>query len=157
MVELAPEGRQGLYRCDIAGDTFNTAVYLAQAGHTVSYLTRLGDDIHSANIESRLEAEGIATDLVVRCPGRQPGLYVIDNDESGERQFSYWREHAPAREMFEQLPHLTGVDAFYFSGITLAITRDGNDNLLTLLQQIREFGGQIIFDPNYRPALWESP
>ena len=42
----------GLYRRGIAGDSYNTAVYLARAGLPVSYLTRLGDDGFSEEIIS---------------------------------------------------------------------------------------------------------
>ncbi len=157
MVEMAALGEGGLYQCGIAGDTYNTAVYLARAGLDVSYLTRLGDDAHSDEIVNAMAGEGIDTRSVRRVPGRQPGLYLIDNDASGERFFSYWRGQAPVRELFEQPLRVDAPDAFYFSGITLAVTRGGSANLLGLLKQLREQGARIAFDPNYRAHLWDSP
>lgn len=157
MLEFSPEDRDGLYRRAVAGDTFNTAVYLARAGHRVHYLTRLGDDPQSAQIRQCMAAEGIATDRVSTCPGRRPGLYLIENDTAGERHFSYWRDHSPAREIFDQPLQLADTDVFYFSGITLAVTRSGVENLLALLRQIRDSGGRVVFDPNYRPTLWDNP
>ena len=44
MVELAREAGGERYCLGYAGDSFNTAVYLARGGVKVSYLTRLGDD-----------------------------------------------------------------------------------------------------------------
>lgn len=159
MVEMSAVPGEGLYRRGVAGDSFNTAVYLARAGCAVSYLTRLGDDDYSDEIVERLTAEGIGTDWVTRCAGRQPGLYVIDNDEDGERRFSYWRGHAPARELFEDSARalqLHGFDVFYFTGITLAVTRADLDNLVTLLARLRDKRCRIVFDPNYRPRLWDA-
>jgi len=156
MVEMAPAGKPGLYRRGVAGDTFNTAVYLARLGCAVSYLTRLGDDHCSDDILARLRVEGIDDKLVRQVGGRQPGLYLIDNDSVGERHFSYWRERSPARETFDALPDIGSVDAFYFSGITLAVCRTGLDNLVALLTKLRGEGCRIAFDPNYRPALWEN-
>ena len=43
-------------------------------------------------------AEGVKTDLMLRVPGRLPGLYLIETDAKGERRFYYWRdERAGAR------------------------------------------------------------
>ena len=160
MVEMAALDGASTYRQGIAGDTFNTAVYLARTGHDVSYLSHLGDDSLSDGIVAAMTAEGIDTGLVTRRHGRRPGLYLIDNDDSGERQFSYWRNEAPVRQMFDQAVAVAGplesVEAFYFSGITLAVTRSGSEQLLDLLQRLRARSCRIAFDPNYRPHLWDN-
>lgn len=158
MVEMAAHDQDGLYRRGVAGDSYNTAVYLARAGLPVGYLTRLGDDALSEDIVHRITSEGISSQWIERCKGRQPGLYLIDNDTRGERHFHYWREQAPVRELFSRPVHLPGVDVFYFTGITLAVAHAGTglQNLLALLSDLRQQGCQIVFDPNYRPALWES-
>ena len=41
---------------------------------------------------SLASAEGIKTELMLRVPGRLPGLYLIETDTKGERRFTYWRE-----------------------------------------------------------------
>ena len=156
MTELAAERGAHLYRQGFAGDSFNTAVYLARAGLPVEYLTCLGDDALSDAIMARLTEEGIDSSRIRRLPGRQPGLYLIRNDAQGERHFSYWREHSPARELFDHPVNLEGLTHFYFTGITLAVCRTGLENLLDTLQRLRSEGCSIIFDPNYRPALWQS-
>jgi len=157
MIEMAAEGQPGHYLRGVAGDSFNTAVYLARAGLHVDYLTRLGDDGASQDIVQQMAAEDIGTDLIQRCPDRQPGLYLIDNDASGERYFSYWRDHSPAREMFDQPVELSPLpDFFYFTGITLGISRSGIDHLTAGLKAWREAGCTVIFDPNYRAQLWRD-
>ncbi len=45
-------------------------------------------------------AEGIGTGQVRRMRGRNPGLYIIRTDAAGERSFHYWRDSAPARDLF---------------------------------------------------------
>ena len=62
----------------------------------------LGDDAHSEEMLRGWEEEGVKTSLVLRMPGRVPGLYLIQTDENGERRFSYWRDQAPVRQLFEQ-------------------------------------------------------
>lgn len=156
MVELAAVDATGRYQLGFAGDSYNTAVYLARAGLAVNYLTRLGDDDLSRQILERLAAEGIGTDTVTLCHGRQPGLYLIDNDADGERRFSYWRGEAPARELFAEPLRLEDTDVFYFTGITLAVTRDSIEQLLVTLDGLAAQGCRTVFDPNYRAALWDS-
>jgi 2-dehydro-3-deoxygluconokinase len=158
MIEMASSDAAlaGHYRQGLAGDSFNTAIYLARAGLAVDYISCLGDDRFSAAIIEQLQAESIGSEYIRRFSGRQPGLYLIHNDASGERQFSYWRDHSPARQLFDQPMVLPDCTVFYFTGITLAVTRSGVDNLQALLAQLRERGCKIIFDPNYRPALWQD-
>jgi 2-dehydro-3-deoxygluconokinase len=156
MIELAAENNGSLYRRGVAGDSYNTAIYLSRTGLQVSYLTRLGDDALSDDIIAHLTAEGISDALIQRVANRRPGLYLIDNDPQGERHFHYWRDHAPVRELFAQPLHLPGIDVFYFTGITLAVTRTGLENVVALLAELRAQGCRIVFDPNYRPALWDD-
>jgi 2-dehydro-3-deoxygluconokinase len=162
MIEMT-RGPDGRFSQACGGDTFNTAVYLARRGLPVAYATALGDDIYSDRIVSLANAEGIATDLIVRVPGRLPGLYLIETDTKGERSFSYWRENAPARDLFE-LPDwsrvaesIIGARIVYFSGITLSIySNQGLGRFLALLELARKAGAKVVFDGNYRPRAWKG-
>jgi 2-dehydro-3-deoxygluconokinase len=162
MIEMA-RGQDGRFSQACGGDTFNTAVYLARRGLPVAYATALGDDIYSDRIVSLASAEGIATDLIMRVAGRLPGLYLIETDAKGERSFSYWRENAPARELFE-LPDwgriaesIIGARVVYFSGITLSIySNQGLGRFLALLELARKAGTKVVFDGNYRPRAWKG-
>jgi 2-dehydro-3-deoxygluconokinase len=160
MVELSrgPDGRFGLA---YGGDTFNTAVYLARAGLDVAYATALGDDPYSAGILACAEREGIAVELIQTCPGRMPGLYVIETSASGERTFWYWRDRAPARELFEIADAdriagaLTSARIAYFSGVTLSLYSDrGLDRFARALADAKAGGTRVAMDSNYRPRGW---
>jgi 2-dehydro-3-deoxygluconokinase len=156
MGELCAADGQELYRLDAAGDSFNTAVYLSRSGLSVEYLSCLGDDHVSSKIMSRIREEGIGCNRVRILPGRKAGIYLVRNDPSGERHFTYWRENSAARSLFAQPCNPLGINSFYFTGITLAICREGIDNLLQSLAEMKQEGCAILFDPNYRPALWDD-
>ncbi len=162
MVELA-RGEDDRYGLAYGGDTFNTAVYLARAGLDVAYATALGDDRYSDGIVDLAAVEGVSTELVVRVPGRRPGLYLIETDPKGERVFHYWRQNSPARELFETTDWSAIAQALllaklvYFSGVTLSLYSNiGIGRFLAALELARQNGVLVAFDTNYRPIGWNN-
>lgn len=162
MVELA-RGGDGRFALAYGGDTFNTAVYMARAGLSVAYATAVGDDPYSDGILSLARAEGIDTTLITRCPGRMPGLYLIETSASGERTFHYWRERSPAREVFDRpvsatlLEAISGAPLVYLSGITLSLYgQPALDELWDALSAARAAGAAVAMDGNYRPRGWNG-
>jgi len=145
------------------GDTLNTAIYLARLSVPVDYVTALGDDPYSDWMLEQWRAEGVGTDLVVRVVGRLPGLYAIRTDERGERKFFYWRDQAPARDLFS-LPEIATVaerlvdyDWIYLTGVTLSLySPNQRTELYALLDRARAKGAKIAFDSNYRPRGWDG-
>lgn len=161
MVEVA-RTEDSSARIGVAGDTFNTAVYLSRGlgPGRVAYVTALGTDRQSDRILTALKAEALDTDHVARIPGLMPGLYLIDTDDAGERSFSYWRSTSAARRMFAPDSGLTPAfldrfDTLYLSGISIAILDPtARDALAEGLARFRARGGRVAFDTNYRPVLW---
>lgn len=159
MLELSRKGQD--WRMGHGGDTLNTAIHLARAGHDVAYMTALGSDPLSADLKTRWAAEGVDTSLILTHPDRSTGLYAISTHENGERSFSYWRDTSAARDMFS-LPGMADAlliaeqaDLLCFSLISLAILPpEDREKLLSLARAVRARGGKVAFDGNYRPALW---
>ena len=149
------------------GDTLNAAVYLARLAdasrHQVAYVTGLGTDGLSDDMAASWQAEGIATSCVQRLADKLPGMYLIETDADGERRFHYWRSDSAARHWLRGpqapaiLAQLAQAPYVYLSGISLAILSPADrDLLLATLAQCKANGGQIVFDNNSRPRLWEG-
>jgi len=162
MIEFA-RGGDGRFAIGCGGDTFNTAIYLARAGVNVAFATALGDDPYSDGMLALAAAEGVAGDLALRVPGRLPGLYVIDADRAGKRQFHHWSDQSPARELFELTDWtrvaegLIGAKLIYFSGITLSLySNNGLGRFLAVVETARQQGAKIVFDGNFRPHGWRG-
>jgi 2-dehydro-3-deoxygluconokinase len=162
MIEMT-RGSDGRFAIGCGGDTFNTAVYLARSGIDVAYATALGDDRYSDGIVSLASVEQIDADLIMRMPGRLPGLYLIETNPAGERTFNYWRDVAPARELFELADWgriaegILSARLVYFSGITLSLYSNiGLGRFLAILEMARKQGVRIAFDSNYRPRAWKG-
>ncbi|WP_422357119.1 sugar kinase [Qipengyuania flava] len=160
MLEYHSHGGAGLR---YGGDTLNTAIHLARAGHEVAYVTAVGTDPISDALVEAWAAEGIDTRHVLRHPNRSPGIYAIHLDQQGERSFLYWRDRSAAREMFE-LPEMGAALAkaqtarlVYFSLISLAVVSEGGrDRLLGLAKERKLSAHPTAYDSNFRPALWSN-
>ena len=128
MIELSLQTAETAQIC-IAGDTYNTAVYLAhllKSRAEVHYVTVLGQDAFSDRILAHMQTHKITQDCVARHPIKTPGLYAIETDDQGERRFSYWRSDSAARTLFGpectiDLHILSQFELVYVSGISLAI------------------------------------
>lgn len=165
MIELSATAA-GQFKLSFAGDTFNTAVYLARLAGSrmqVSYVTAVGREQFSEQFVDFARSEGLDTSAVLRNDRRTLGLYLIMVDEQGERSFAYWRKQSAARKLvqnaeFEGVSHaLANFDGIYLSGISLAILpKRDREALIGRLRALAGAGVQIIFDTNYRPSLWRN-
>lgn len=160
MIELS-EHADGRITRAFGGDTLNTAIYLARLGVGTDYVTALGDDGWSDEMIAAWQSEHVGIDRVRRMAGRLPGLYVIQTDAKGERRFSYWRDNAPAREIFVGPQADTLTDTFrndrhiYASGISLSLYGPaGRDMFMTAIHAAQRTGTRFVFDTNFRPRGW---
>lgn len=163
MVEMAPSDVAGTFAMSFAGDTFNTAWYLARLapGWNVDFLTAIGSDTLSDAFVAFAAEAGIGTQHMARCTDRGLGLYLTQLDD-GERSFHYWRDTSAARTLAGDEEALTaslqGADIVFFSGITLAIlTEEGREILFDAISEAQAGGAVVAFDPNIREALWADP
>jgi 2-dehydro-3-deoxygluconokinase len=164
MVELSEIDASTLH-VSFSGDTYNTAVYLTRAAAElglelqVGYLTGLGVDDYSDAMRDAWAAEGIV-DRALVVPDRTPGIYAIRTSADGERSFTYWRDRSAASAVFAArcwIDLLDDADVVHLSGVTLQLTSPASrERLLERLRSLRDAGGWISFDTNYRPDGWPS-
>ncbi|MEY8097120.1 sugar kinase [Falsihalocynthiibacter sp. S25ZX9] len=160
MIELAVVGPD-TYRRGFAGDTFNTAWYLAKTvpeAWKTSYFTGVGSDSASQEMRAFGAAANIDMSFARDVAGKTVGLYMIHLD-NGERSFSYWRSDSAARQMAGDQNTLrtafASADVLFFSGITMAvILPEHRDTFLSELAYARKAGKTIVYDPNQRLRLW---
>lgn len=159
MIELALQ--DGTPQLGVAGDSLNASVYLKRAAPSldVDYVTCLGDDPFSDQIETFISDQHIGTATCRRIAGKSAGLYAITTSEAGERSFTYWRSASAARDLFQtgtgcDFSVLADYDMIYLSGISVAILPHAVR--LALLNWLADVPIQLAYDSNYRPRLWED-
>lgn len=166
MVEIREDVNDHIEQA-FAGDTLNTAVYLARllpaSEYPIHYITALGVDPLSCSMIQYFLEEGIECGKIRRFSDKKPGSYRIEVDANGERSFQYWRDQSAARYLLsgdaydKELESLAGIDYLYLSGISLAILPCyDRQKLMDGLLRAKEQGSKICFDSNYRHKLWRS-
>lgn len=162
MLELSQDERGHTY-LGYGGDTLNTSIYLSRLGVQVEFVSALGIDPYSDRLLADWKEEGIGQRYVLRHEDRLPGLYAIQTDPTGERRFFYWRDQSAMRDFFnmdghdEALAYAARAGWLYLSGITLSLFGpEQREKLYQVAASVRAAGGEVVFDPNYRPNGWES-
>ncbi|MFC3093478.1 sugar kinase [Alteromonas sediminis] len=143
-----------------AGDTYNALVYAKRCCSELNavFFTGIGQDALSQRMQQHWKDEGVDGTSAVQISQHNAGIYLIQNDQSGERYFDYWRENSAARHMFTN-PNIVFPNAnmVIFSGISMGILPDDDKaRLLCTLEEKQQQGAQIVFDPNYRAAMWNG-
>ena len=162
MAEFSPDEQLGKFNLGFAGDTFNTAWYIANNHSDINsaYFSKLGDDDLSDKMLKFMSDNRVDTTHVKKVSGSTIGLYLISL-VNGERTFSYWRNNSAATLLGQNINDVEHAvkkqDMIYFSGITLAILDPSSrNNLFSCLKSARRAGKKIAFDPNLRPKLWSD-
>ena len=162
MAEFSPDEQLGKFNLGFAGDTFNTAWYIANnhADVNSAYFSKVGDDELSDQMLKFMSDNQVDIRYITTVAGSTIGLYLISL-VNGERTFSYWRNKSAATFLGQNVDDVGNAmkkqDMIYFSGITLAILdQNSRENLFSCLKSARRAGKKIAFDPNLRPKLWND-
>jgi 2-dehydro-3-deoxygluconokinase len=138
-----------------AGAESNFAIALARLEIPVRWISRLGRDPMGDMIERGLMDEGVDTRWVVRDSARTGAFIKLRN--AGRTSVHYYRnDSAASRLTVKDVPDAAfeGVRVVHLSGITLALSDSARELVCDVARRAHEKGITVVFDPNYRPALW---
>jgi 2-dehydro-3-deoxygluconokinase len=143
----------------IGGAESNFAVALARLGVGVRWISRLGADPLGQVIAQTLTREGI--DLAfVRRDEAAPTATFFKWRSGGRSSVLYYRRGSAASGLTAaDVPDeaLEDVELVHLTGITMALAPAARELVVDLARRARERGSTVLFDPNWRPALWSSP
>jgi 2-dehydro-3-deoxygluconokinase len=141
-----------------AGAESNFAVGLARLGVDVAWVSRLGRDPFGDMIEAGLAAEGLDLRFVQRDDA-PTGLFC--KWRSGGRSSVVYRRAGSAASRLApgDVPDeaLEDVRLVHLTGITMAISESARALVLDVARRARDRGAIVLFDPNFRPALPDTP
>ena len=148
-----------LLRLRFAGAESNFAIGLARLGVEVAWVSRLGADRLGALIHDTLRREGVDVRWVRTVDDAPTGLFY--KWRAGGRTAVAYHRHGSAASGMQpaDVPSeaLDGASLVHLTGITLALGEGPRALVLDVARRARAAGAIVTFDPNFRPALWESP
>ncbi|MFI7138205.1 sugar kinase [Streptomyces massasporeus] len=144
----------------IGGAESNVACVLAAAGHSVRWVSRVGDDAFGDHLVETIGGYGVDVAHVRRDPGRPTGIYFrTAGDRAGDaHEVAYYRTGSAASAMSVTDPDPAAVRAgrvLHLSGITAALSGTCLD-LMRDLTARRPGRPLVSFDVNHRPGLWRD-
>lgn len=164
MLRLKPLGNNRIIQSDVLEATYggaeaNVAVSLALLGNDAAYLTKLPGNLLGETALSALRKYGVDTSKILRG-GSRLGIYFFEKGASVrssnvvyDRAGSAFAEAARNEFQWDEL--LKGVDYFYFSGITPAISAELEQVVTDACIYCKAHNIPVVCDMNYRGKMWK--
>ena len=126
------------------GAAANTAMWLAELGHSVFFSCRMGDDAAGRSIAAEFDTWNIdyRKNFIAH---ENTGVVVVLVDKSGERTM-FPDSGATSGLSENDLPPLDGFDAAFLSGYSL-FNPLSTEGVVRMMQSIREDKIPLFFDP----------
>ncbi|MDD3150438.1 MAG: sugar kinase [Candidatus Gastranaerophilales bacterium] len=138
------------------GDTITTAVAATKLGSKVGYISRIGNDNFKDFLLDCWQAENIDISNVKLVDGIN-GLYFVSVQESGRREFTYYRRKSAATNLSiddidSEYIETSGI--VYSTGITQSLSSLSKEAVKKAFFIAKGKGIKTAYDPNYTPRLW---
>ncbi|RCW72935.1 carbohydrate kinase family protein [Pseudorhodoferax soli] len=135
----------------VGGALLNGAVAAARLGAAVGYLTQLSTDLFGERLLAHLQANGIATDLVLRSSAPSTLAFVERTPQTNRYAF-YMQGTADVLWAPDPLPTLPDGCRWLHYGSNLLTREPSGQRVLDFARAQR---GRVlrVFDPNARPSL----
>ena len=162
------------FEASYGGAEANVAVSLATLGNDVSYVTKVPEHQVGQAAINEIRRFGVDTTRVLRGGGRAHARHPAGDVGGGRVGIYYFEKGTNIRptsvvydraysaiamaeaEEFDWEKLLEGVDLFYFSGITPAISCEIEKTLESALMLCKEKKIQVVCDLNYRGKMWSA-
>ncbi len=142
-----------------SGTGVNVASALARYGHTGYLVSTLPSNAVGDAAVSYLRKLGITHSFINRG-GDYVGMYFLENGFGARssrvtysnRLESSFNTASEGTYNFKEIAKQ--LDVVHFCGITLAMNDSVRNYMKLFAKAVKENGGTIVFDCNYRPSLW---
>lgn len=143
----------------IAGAESNTAIGVSTYGHSVSFISRVGNDGFGQYILRMLRADGIDVSGVLTDAKHQTGLMFKEPLSSQKTGVHYYRNDSAAssltpKDLDEAL--IQRAQILHFTGITPILSRSCLETIYAAVEIAKAGNTLVSFDPNIRFKLWNG-
>jgi len=162
MVLFAPGGEReklefaSSYHGSIGGAESNCAIGLARLGHSVCWISRLGNDPFGLRILKTLRGEGIDVNRVEMSDTEPTGIMFKEPGPGNSSRIFYYRRHSAAASLRTESFNDLKAKYLFVTGITPALSDSNRILTFEIVDRYRSAGTKIVFDPNMRFRLWDA-
>lgn len=139
------------------GAESTVAAGVARLGHGAGWMSRLGRDEFGAYVLGLMRSEGVDTTAVRVDPHARTGVFFRDNRADGRSSVIYYRKHSAFAgfgpdDLDED--YIASARILHLTGITPGLSPSCRAAVLRAVEIARANGVAVVFDPNYRAAVW---
>ena len=139
------------------GAESTVAAGVARLGHGAGWMSRLGRDEFGAYVLGVMRSEGVDTAAVRVDPHARTGVFFRDNRADGRSSVIYYRKHSAFAgfgpdDLDED--YIASARILHLTGITPGLSPSCRAATLRAVEIARANGVAVVFDPNYRAAVW---
>ncbi len=143
----------------VGGAESNVAIALVRFGHSVGWISRVGDDEFGRFLLSSIRGEGVDVSQVKVDPGAPTGIYFKERRGPGREKVYYYRSNSAASRIQPSdldPDYLKSARFIHLTGITPALSASCRRAVFEALKTARDAGVTVSFDFNIRLPLWKG-
>ena len=162
LIDLTQTGKDdngsGIFTAFPGGAPANVAVAAKRLGAETGFIGKVGNDAFGKSLADTLKAEGVDVSGLYTSDKVPTTLAVVSVDETGERNFSFYRDPGADTQLTEEEAKaaMSTLPLILHVGSLSLTTSPGKEACEAAVRFARENGVLVSYDPNYRDALWES-
>jgi 2-dehydro-3-deoxygluconokinase len=157
--EYLPLEEANHYTRAVAGAEVNVAVGLSRLGYRVGWISQLGDDPLGRYLRNQMQQIGVDTERVSFDQEHPTGFQIKSRVHTGDPEVVYFRKGSAASYLAakpDDVAYIQSARHLHVTGIPPALSEHCRHYSYWAIEQARAAGMSVSFDPNLRPALWES-
>ncbi|WP_125566516.1 sugar kinase [Companilactobacillus insicii] len=143
----------------MGGAELNVAIGVRRLGHSVEYISRVGQDPFGDYIIKTILSHNVGTKYVSKDSNNFTGHQLKQLVTKGDPDTFNYRKGSASSHLTSSVINkinLEGVKVAHMSGIFPAISDTAEETFRTLIKRLVDNDILITFDPNLRPPLWSS-
>lgn len=149
---------QNLFAQNPGGAPANVLTQIQKLGGKVSFIGKVGNDMHGIFLKSVLDSQNINTQGLIFDDKYFTTLAFVNLDSNGERTFSFARKPGADTCLNEteiDFTILNNTKIFHTGSLSLT-DEPSRSAVYSAVKYAKKQGCLISYDPNYRASLWKD-
>lgn len=130
---------------------------VSRLGHQAAIIGAVGKDDFGDCILNRLKEDGVDCTFINQSITKSTGVAFVTYFEDGSRKFIYHIGDSAASDfLLPEQNYYHNLKYFHIMGCSLMASRKFEENIVYLVNELKQKNVKISFDPNIRPELMKS-